>query len=93
MFLDYRVGYDYENIYKEAEITLQNKDFTSPYSKLEKAHDGVLLTCTESDWFPITCDFTPDRYYLIKLDYNELNKYGQVYIEANGITSEKVTEE
>lgn len=78
--LDYRYGYEYTNIYPYSEIPFGEEDFSSPYTKTEKGSIGILATVTENDWFRVTQKFEPDRIYLVKLDHEQINKYGQVYM-------------
>ena len=91
--LDYRYGYDYVNEYKESEITIDNKDFTSPYTETVPANCGILFQVNENDWFNISCDLIPDRYYLIKIDYEQINKYGDIYLKYGEHFSESLGDE
>lgn len=80
--LDYRYGYNYENCYsKGCEIQLDNEDFTSAGTKTEQGEIGIICHVKKHDWFRLTHNFIPDRYYLIKLDFEEINNYG--YISAS----------
>lgn len=85
--LDYRYGYDYENLYKQCEISLDNDDFTSPYTETEKAKEGILAYVRESEWFKISFPMIQGHRYLVKLDLEEINHYGEVYLQVGEKTS------
>lgn len=85
--LDYRYGYDYENEYHKSEITLDNNDFRSPYTETLEANIGVIAAVKESDWFGLSHHFKEGNYYLIKLDYSQINEYGNIYFQYGEITS------
>lgn len=79
--LDFRYGYEYDNLYQYgSEIQINNPDFSSPYTNTEEAKIGILASITESDWFCVSHKFEPDHYYLLKLDYEQLNTYGNICI-------------
>ena len=84
--LDYRYGYEYTNEYHMSEIQLDSEDFSSPYTNTEKGKIGILAKVTENDWFKLNHPFQLDHTYLVKLDYEQINKYGQTYM-AYGKTS------
>lgn len=78
--IDYRHGYDYENIYKYgSEISINNPDFNSPYTQTEEGNVGLLASIVEDDWFKLTHTFELDHYYLLKLDFEQINNYGEIY--------------
>ena len=79
--LDYRQGYNYENIYKESEISIDNLDFHSATTPTEKLNCGILTQIKSNDWFHIQFSTQADHYYLAKLDYQELNYYGKLYLK------------
>ena len=85
--LDYRYGYDYENEYHKSEITIENPDFISVYTKTKEANIGMVATVKENDWFRLSHSFKEDNYYLIKLDYSQINDYGEVYLKYGEIYS------
>ena len=89
--LDYRYGYDYENLYSYgSEIKIDNPDFSSPYTKTEEAKIGILANIVENDWFRVSHNFEEDHYYLLKLDYEQINTYGDLYLLYGDITSIKI---
>lgn len=91
--LDYRYGYDYLNEYKESEITLNNKDFTSPYTETTQGQIGIIFSVPENDWFNISCNLIPNHYYLVKIDYEQINKYGDIYLKYGEHLSEALGSE
>lgn len=92
--LHYQLGYTYNNIYKQSEITLDNDDFISVNQIAEKANIGILTTLnTGEDWFKLNCNFNPNEYYLAKLDYEEVNNYGQIYFKYGEIISEFIDDQ
>lgn len=84
---DYRHGYTYENLYKECEISIDNDDFTSPYTQTEQAQVGIIAHIKESEWFKVDFEQQQGRYYLVKLDLEEINNYGEVYLQYGEKTS------
>lgn len=88
--IDYRYGFDYDNLYCQSEITLDNQDFSSPYTTIEKANVGVIATITESDWFNISIPMEKGRWYLVKVDLEQINQFGDVYLQYGEKTSEYV---
>lgn len=91
--LDYRYGYNYINEYKESEITLENNDFKSPYTKAVQGKTGIILSASENDWFNISVDLIPEHIYLIKLDYEQINLYGDIYLKYGEQFSEQLSED
>lgn len=93
-YLDYRQGYNYKNLYKECEITLQNEDFKSAFSTTQEANIGILSTLKRSeDWYGLNFESISDRYYLIKLDICQVNQYGEIYMQYGEILSEQIDDE
>ena len=79
--LDFRYGYEYDNLYSYgSEIKISNPDFSSTFTKREEAKTGILCKIIEDDWFKVTHNFKPDHHYLLKLDYEQINTYGDIYI-------------
>ena len=92
--LDFRYGYAYNNLYEQgSEIKVENSDFTSPYTKTEAGNVGILATITESDWFKINHTFEQDHFYLVKLDFEQINTYGELYMFYGGVTSQYIDDE
>lgn len=91
--LDYRQGYLYENIYKESELTINNRDFSSVNTPTKPAKQGLLAEVISDDWFHIQCPIKADTYYLVKLDYQELNQYGDLYLKYGNQVSIKIKDQ
>lgn len=91
--LDYRYGYDYENEYHSSEIKIDNSDFSSPYTETVEAETGILAIIKENDWFRVTHKFKQDNYYLIKLDYRQINEYGEIYMKYGEVVSTTLDDE
>lgn len=92
--LDYRYGYDYENLYnKGSEIKIDNLDFTSAYTETESAKTGIIAHVIKDDSFIIQGDIKPNRYYLLKLDYEQINKYGNIYCKYGETISTPIDDE
>lgn len=92
--LKFRNGYCYSNLYKENEITLTNQDFKNSNLTNIKAKIGILSTLNiNKTQMPIECSLKRDSYYLVKLDYKEVNNYGQIYFQYGEITSDYIEDE
>lgn len=87
--LKYQYGYSYKNLYKESEITIDNEDF----SNKEKAKIGIITSIVDKEEFKIGCDFVPNRYYLVKLDFKEVNRFGDMFFKYGVRMSTKVGEQ
>lgn len=81
--LKYQYGYTYTNLYKETELTMDNNDIPNK----EKAKIGVIVDTLDSIDIPIKYDFIENHYYLIKLDFKEINKFGKIYFKYNTLKS------
>lgn len=79
--LDYRHGYIYDNLYKESEISIDNEDFVSVHTDTEQAHVGIIAHIVDNDWFGLTFDSVVDNYYLVKVDIEQINCYGDIYLQ------------
>lgn len=87
--LDYRYGYDYSNIYNYgAEFTLSNTHPLELPNYLEEGNVGILAHIKNDTSILIKHDFKKDHYYLLKLDYEQVNNYGDIlatYGEINSV--------
>lgn len=52
-----------------------------------------MKTDVDNDWFNISCKLDKDSYYLAKLDYKEINSYGQIYFKYGEYISENIDNE
>lgn len=78
-------GYTYENIYNTSEIKPDSIDFIE-YG-LEDAKIGSIISLKETKEIEISAKFIINSYYLIKLDFEEINKFGKVYFKYGVIKS------
>ena len=91
--IDYRRGYEYSNLYaKGSNIQVDNPDFISSKTKIESAKTGIIAHVTQADSFMIPYDFKTNHYYLLKLDFEELNKYGTIAAKYGEISSMQLTD-
>lgn len=92
--LDYRYGYDYDNLYSKGyEIQISNTDFKSTKTKIEQANIGIIAHITEKDTFYISNIIQTGRYYLLKLDYEQINQYGTIYCKYGESISTYIDDE
>lgn len=71
-------GYSYTNLYNTSEIKSDSKDFQG--FDLEQGKVGVIANCEQELEIPLSVVFTPGNYYLIKLDYEQINRFGEMFI-------------
>ena len=87
--LKYRIGYQYINIYNEKEITKDIEDFKD--INLEKAKIGSILSTKENIGINLNAKFIKEHYYLAKLDFEEINRFGNIYFKYGFIKSKRET--
>ena len=87
--VQYRCGYNYENLYERGKnLSISNTDFSSVCTPTEDIPEkGILAKVKQNDWFRLSYSFTEGKYYLIKLDCETLNDYGQIYMTYGDIVS------
>ena len=79
---EYRCGQNCRNIYIEKEISYNNTDFQSPYTKIEKGKNGIIATILEKDWFELShVNIKKGKLYLVKLAFIEINNFGEIYFQ------------
>ena len=71
-------GYSYTNLYSTSEIKSDSKDFQG--FDLEQGKVGVIANCEQELEIPLSAVFTPGNYYLIKLDYEQINRFGEMFL-------------
>ena len=92
--LDYRYGYDYDNLYKNGpDINVNNIDFNLSDVNIEEAKTGIIAHITKKSIFKLSNDLKFGRYYLLKLDYEQINKYGLIYCKYGEIISTHIDDE
>ena len=89
--LAFNEGYEYNNIYKELELSTNNEDFKD--TNIEKAKIGVIISENTKREIEITAKFNVNKYYLAKLDFEEINKYGDIYFKYGVLKSKRIEEE
>lgn len=89
--LYFKNGYSYENIYKESELKFDIDDFKG--FDFESAKIGSIIKLDKNISIPINAKFINDRYYLVKLDYKEINRFGNTYFKYGVLQSTKTDDE
>lgn len=77
-------GYSYKNIYKESEITPTNEDFKFILN-LEKAKIGSLAEIKSNSIIPLNNNLEIGKNYLFKLDYKEVNEFGDIDVRYGSL--------
>lgn len=90
--IKYREGYIYNNIYNYPEIKPDNPDFIQVIN-LENAKIGSIIKLKNKLELELSAKFIRNRYYLAKLDYEEINELGNIYFKYGTIISTKFEKE
>ena len=69
-------GYTYNNLYKETELKETNEDFEE--CNIESAKTGVIISEKQTKEIKLDAKFIVGKYYLVKLDFEEINQYGNI---------------
>lgn len=77
--VDYLKGYEYKNEYSASEINNSINDFKDV--KLEKAKIGSIISTLQNISININAKLIEDHFYLIKLDYKNINDLGKIYFQ------------
>lgn len=77
--VDYLKGYEYKNEYQTSEINTSAYDFKD--IKLEKAKIGSIISTLQNIKININAKLLEGHYYLIKLDYKNINDLGKIYFQ------------
>lgn len=83
--LKFRSGYSYTNLYSDSDI-----DFTD--IKNEDAKVGKILTADAKSVTQITTELKSGHYYLCKLAFEEINKFGELYLQYGVVTSSRISD-
>lgn len=75
----YLKGYEYKNEYSASEINNSINDFKDV--KLEKAKIGSIISTLQNISININAKLLEDHFYLIKLDYKNINDLGKIYFQ------------
>lgn len=89
--LSFRGGHSYINLYNENEISPSSEDFKE--YNLERAKIGSIIRVKEKTSIQINAKFIKDRYYIAKLDFEEINEFGNIYFKYGIIKSTKVKDQ
>ncbi len=89
--LSYREGYIYTNLYKENEIKETNEDFKE--FNIEKGKTGLIIRTNKKIEIKLSAKFNKISYYLVKIDFKEINRFGNIYLEYGNIRSNRIEEE
>ena len=71
--IKYRFGHSYKNLLNFSEVTPE-------IFELEKAKIGSIIETKENKKYKIPIELIPDKKYLIKLDYSDINNLGKIFI-------------
>lgn len=84
-------GYTYKNEYEISEIKPNKADFKNV--ELHPAKIGSIIKLTNSKEIEISAKFIINKYYLVKLDFEEINKFGSIYFKYGVIKSTIINEQ
>lgn len=82
----YRYGYRYENMYENGELKKDIPDLKN-VDCIEDAKIGSIIKTKQKITIEINAKFMENKYYLAKLDYKEINKFGRVYLTYGVVES------
>lgn len=74
--LTFRYGYNYTNLYEKSEVKGGLADFKN--IDLREAKVGSIISIKENEEVNLTAKFIKGNIYLAKLDFEEINKYGDI---------------
>lgn len=89
--LKYRAGYTYNNLFDFSELTSDVLTLNS--GKLSEAKIGSILTTKDSITFNLPLDTKKNHFYLIKLDYENINNFGKVGFRYGFLKSKDLLEQ
>lgn len=89
--INYLPGYSYSNEYKELELTTKNEDFD--ILNKEQGKIGLIIKENEKKEIELDAKFISNKYYLIKLDFEEINQLGNIYFKYGFLKSTRVKDQ
>ncbi|WP_300924529.1 hypothetical protein [uncultured Clostridium sp.] len=89
--IKYRTGYQYYNEYYSGEITSKLNDFQN--INVEKAKVGLIIKTKSNLEIPLSAKFIDGHYYLAKLNFNEINRFGNIYFKYGVLQSKKIVDD
>lgn len=87
--IKYRNGYQYYNEYCSGEITAKLNDFKN--IKVENAKTGLIIKTMENIEIPLTAKFIVGHYYLVKLNFSEINRFGKINLTYGNLKANVLT--
>lgn len=87
----YTSGYTYKNQYKEFVLSEYNSDFVN--CNIESAKTGVIISENQNKEISLDAKFIDKHYYLIKLDFEEINQYGNLKFKYGALNSTRDNEQ
>lgn len=89
--IKFRSGYSYDNLYYTNEIKSTAKDFKN--INIEDAKIGSIIKSNKNIKIPLTAKFIKGNYYLAKLDFEDINKFGDINFNYGVLISERQDEQ
>lgn len=89
--INYLPGYSYKNEYKELELTEDNIDLES--LNKEKAKVGLIIKENNTKEVKLNAKFISGKYYLVKLDFEEINQLGNIYFKYGFLKSTRIKDQ
>lgn len=89
--INYLPGYSYNNEYKELELTETNTDLTT--LNKENGKVGLIIKENEKKEIELNAKFISNKYYLVKLDFEEINQLGNIYFKYGFLKSTRVKDQ
>lgn len=76
--IKYRKGYSYKNLYENSELIPGIKDLEE--FNFEKGKTGSIIKTDKDIKIKLSAKFIENKYYLVKLDYKEINELGELIL-------------
>lgn len=89
--LYFKNGYTYSNVYKDSELKPEIEDFKN--IDLKPAKIGSIIQTKENISVQLNAKFIINNYYLVKLDFKEINKLGNVHFRYGVLKSTYIDDE
>ena len=86
--IKYRSGYQYCNEYESSEIDSNLNDFKD--IELEHAKIGSIIKANKNIEIPLSAKLIKDHHYLVKINFNEINRFGKIYFTYGNLQSSKI---
>lgn len=83
--IKYRYGYSYINEYKTSTIEYTDTNFAG--TNIEKSKIGSILKTQKKLEIDLGAKFIKGNYYLVKLDFEEINNLGEIFFKYGVIES------